>query len=192
MIPRLNISAGEFFELIRPSVILIAALLSTWVLASARKRFPLSIALAWAFGTLFLPLVVLPAYLAAILLWQRPVYLPRWRLVLPLTYGLIVTASVALYFYLDHRTVDAHLARAVQAKLIDDHETAIREYRRALELEDDPHTHKLLAIELANAGQLSEAVSEFHLARQGGESISCTERDARCKLALERTNLLKQ
>ena len=169
MIPRLNISAGELFELIRPSLMLIAALLSAWVLASARKRFPFYVALAWAVGTLFLPLVVLPAYLAAILLWRRPAYSPRWRLVLPLLYGLTVTASIAAYFYLDGRTVDAHLARAAQAKLIDDHETVISEYLRALALEDDPHTHKLLAVQLAQAGYVNDAVSEFRLAEQGGE-----------------------
>ncbi len=185
-------SAGELFELIRPSVLIVAALISTWVLASARKRFPIYVALAWALGTLFFPLVVLPVYLVVILLWRRPVYSPRWRLVLPLTYGLIVTASIATYFYRDSRTVDAHLARAARAKLIDDHETVIREYRRALALEDNPHTHKLLAIELANAGQLSEATSEFHLAQQGGEPISCAERDARCKVALERIGRLER
>lgn len=162
-------SAGELFELIRPSVLIVAALLSTWVLGSARKRFPLYVALAWALGTLFLPLVVLPVYLIAILLWRRPVYSPRWPLVLPLTYGLILTSSIAAHFYFDSRTVDAHLARAARAKLIEDHGTVIREYRQALALEDSPHTHKLLAEQLMQAGYLSEAISEFRLAQQGGE-----------------------
>lgn len=169
MIPRVNMSAGELFELIRPSVLIAAALISTWVLGSARKRFPLYIAFAWALGALFLPLVVLPAYLVVILLWRRRVYSPAWPLVLPLTYGLIVTASTAAYFYFDSRTVDAHLARAARAKLIEDHGTVIREYNRALALEDNPHTHKLLAVELMQAGYLSEAISEFRLAEQGGE-----------------------
>jgi hypothetical protein len=116
----------------------------------------------------------------------------QWGFLLPLSYGVIVIAAVSFYFYRDRQSVDAHLARAVQAKLVDDHARAIREYRRALSLEDDPHTRKLLAIELALAGQLSEAVSEFHLAQQGGEPISCPERDARCKVALERINLLNR
>lgn len=162
-------SAGELFELIRPSVLVVAALISACVLASARKRFPLYVALAWALGTLFLPLVILPVYLAVILLWRRPVYSPAWRWVLPLTYGLIVTAAIATYFYYDSRTVDAHLARAARAKLIEDHGTVIREYQNALALEDNPHTHKLLALELMQAGYLSEAISEFRLAEQGGE-----------------------
>ncbi|HEY2964613.1 MAG TPA: hypothetical protein VGJ37_19505 [Pyrinomonadaceae bacterium] len=169
MIPRLNISAGEFFDLIRPAVILISALLSTWVLASARKRFSIYAAFAWAVGTLFLPLIVLPVYLSVILLWPRPVRSRRWRLLLPIAYGVIVIAAISAYFYLDSQSVDAHLARATRAKVTEDHATVIREYRRALALEDDPHTHKLLALELAQTGDLNEAVSEFRLARQGGE-----------------------
>lgn len=169
MIPRFNMSAGELFELIRPSMLIVAALLSTWVLYSARKRFPLYAAFAWALGTLFLPLVVLPVYLIVILLWRRAVNSPRRSLILPLAYGLIVTASIAVYFYFDSRTVDAHLARAARAKVIDDHGTVIREYRSALALEDNPHTHKLLALQLMQAGYFTEAVSEFRLAQQGGE-----------------------
>lgn len=169
MIPRLNISAGELFELIRPVVILISALLSTWVLASARKRFPLYIAFAWTAGTLLLPLIVLPVYWSVILLWPRPINRPRRRLLLPLLYGVIVVAAIACYFYLDNQTVDAHLARATQAKLVDDSATVIREYRRALALEDNAHTHKLLAVELAKAGSLNEAIAEFRLAQKGGE-----------------------
>lgn len=169
MIPRLNMPAGELFDLIRPSVILLAALVSIFVLASARKRFPLYVALAWALGTLFLPLVALPVFLAVLLIWRRPVRSRHWRLLLPLVYAVIVIGSIVSYFYFDSQTVDARLARATQAKLVDDSATAIKEYRRALALEDNPHTHKLLAIELANAGQLSEAVSEFRLAEQGGE-----------------------
>src|SRR5690349_8416295 len=128
--------AGELFDLIRPVVLLISAVVSTWVLASARKRFPIYVALAWAAGTLFFPLIITPVYLAVILLWRRPVHAPHRRVLLPLAYGAIVIASLTVYFYLDHQTVDAHLARATQAKLVDDHATAIREYRQALALED--------------------------------------------------------
>lgn len=169
MIPRLNISAGELFELIRPVVILISALLSTWVLASARKRFPLYIAFAWAAGTLLLPLIALPAYWVVLLLWRQPVRPPRRRFLLPLIYGLTVTGTIATYLYFDNQSVDAHLARATQAKLVEDHATVIREYRRALALENDPHTHKLLAVELAKTGEFNEAISEYRLAQQGGE-----------------------
>ena len=88
---------------------------------------------------------------------------------LPLVYGVIVIGAISFYFYRDRQTVDAHLARAVQAKLVEDHATAIREYRRALALEENAHTRKLLAIELALAGQLTEAAAEFQLAEQGGE-----------------------
>jgi hypothetical protein len=162
-------SAGELFELIRPSVLVVAALISTWVLASARKRFPIYVALGWALGTLFLPLVVVPAYLVVILLWRRRAYSPRRPLVLPLIYGLVATAAIVTYFYFDSRTVDAHLARAARAKLVEDHGTVIREYHGALALEDNPHTRKLLALELMQAGYLSDAISEFRLAEWGGE-----------------------
>ena len=173
-------------------MLVVAALVSTWVLYSARKRFPLYVAFAWALGVLFLPLVVLPVYLVVILLWRRPIHSPRRPVFLPLTYGLVVTLSIAGYFYFDSRTVDAHLARAARAKLVDDYETSIGEYRRALALEDDPHTRKLLGIELANASRLNEAAAEFKLAGQGGEPISCNEVDARCKVALERISGLSR
>jgi hypothetical protein len=179
-------SAGEWFELISPAAFLISALLSTWVFASARKRCSLPAALGWAIATLLLPFIVLPLYLALMLFWRSELRSPRRRLLVPLVYGAIVTAAIAFYFYRDRQTVDAHLARAVQAKLVEDHATAIREYRRALALEENAHTRKLLAIELALAGQLNEAVSELHLAEQGGEPVSCPERDERCKVAVEK------
>jgi hypothetical protein len=179
-------SAGEWFELISPAVFLISALLSTWVLASARKRTPLRAALGWALGTLLLPFVVLPLYLSLLLLRPTEVRLPRGRFLVPLAYGVIAVGAISFYIYRDRQSVDAHLARAVQAKLVEDQATAIREYRRALALEENAHTRKLLAIELALAGQLSEAETELRLAEQGGEPGSCPERDARCKVGLEK------
>lgn len=157
------------FDLIMPAASLISALVSTWVLASARRRFPLYYAIALAIGTLFLPLIVFPVYLV-IMLWRKRNDPPkRWRYSLPLLYAAIALAGIATFFYLDRRSVDAHLARASRARLIEDSNAAIREYRQALTLDDDPHTHKLLAIELANAGHVAEAISEFRLAQQGGE-----------------------
>ena len=162
-------SAGEMFDLIMPAAFVISALVSTWVLASARRRFHLYYAIALAIGTLLLPLIVFPIYLV-ILLWRKRGEPPqRWRYALPLLYAAIVLAGIVTFFYLDRRSVDAHLARATRAKLVEDSNSAIREYRQALALDDDPHTHKLLAIELANAGYVSEAISEFRIAQQGGE-----------------------
>lgn len=185
-------SAGEWFELISPAVFLLSALLSTWVLASARKRTPLRAAFGWAIGTLLLPFVVLPLYLSLLLLRPTEVRSPRRRLLVPLVYGVVVVGAIGVYFYRDRQSVDAHLARAVQAKLVDDYATAIREYRRALAIEENAHTRKLLAVELALAGHLSEAKTEFHLAEQGGEPGSCPERDARCKVAVEKINQLNR
>lgn len=183
-------SAGELFDLIMPAAFVISALVSAWVLASARRRFPLYYALALAIGTLFLPLIVFPIYLV-IILWRKPGRPPvRWRYALPLLYAAIALAGIVTFFYLDRRSVDAHLARATRAKLVEDSSAAIREYRQALTLEDDPHTHKLLAVELAKAGYTTEAISEFRLAQQGGESDDTIS--FRLGLLLERMNLTEQ
>ncbi len=162
-------SAGQLFDLIMPAAFALSALLSTWVLTSARKRFQLLYAFGFAIGTLFLPLIVFPIYLA-IMLWRKKIGPPaKWRYLLPLLYAAISLSAIGIFFYLDSRSVDAHLARATQAKLVEDSYTAIREYRKALALENDPHTRKLLAIELENAGRVEEAISEFRIAQQGGE-----------------------
>lgn len=169
MIPRFNMSAGEFFELISPIVFAISILLSAWVLASARKRFSTLIAFVWATATLLLPLVVLPVYLSVIVIWQWPARSRRWRWLLPFAYGAILLAGLGMFLNHESATADDYLAKATRAKLIEDHTTAISEYRRALTIENDAHIHKLLAMELMQAGYLTEAVSEFRLAQQGGE-----------------------
>ena len=97
-------SAGELFDLIMPAAFVISALVSTWVLASARKRLRLIYAIALAVGTLFLPLIVFPIYLV-IMLWSKRYEPPkRWRYALPLLYAVIVLAGIAMYFYLDRNT----------------------------------------------------------------------------------------
>jgi hypothetical protein len=166
---RLNITAGEFFELVRPVVLLFSSLVSIWVLASARRRFPLYQALIWAVATLFLPLIVLPAYLAVLLLLRRRLSTVQCRLTIPITYGAIALASVSIYWFSGYQSVDAHLSRATHAKLKGNLPETIAEYRKALALESDPHTHKLLGIELAESGYSAEAIKEFRLAEQGGE-----------------------
>ena len=170
------------FDLIVPVAFVVSALLSTWVLASARRRFKLPYALGLAIGTLFLPVIVLPIYLVLMLWYKRGGPTPRWRFALPLVYGTIAVAAIVTFYYFDNRTVDAHLARATQAKLVEDSTTAIREYRKALAREDNPHTHKLLAIELANAGYIPEAVLEFRIAEP------CEPEDRICEAAKARTN----
>ena len=92
-------SAGELFELIMPVAFAASALLSTWVLASARKRFALHYALGLALATLFLPVIIFPLYLAAII-WLKPDKPPqRWRYALPLLYAAIVLSAIGLYVY---------------------------------------------------------------------------------------------
>lgn len=184
-----QISAGEFFELLRPLALVISALLSAWVLASARRwRFRFAAAIAWALGTFLFPLIVLPVYLIA-RFWTKRSTQPnnpvegtaaeagpsspvRLRFLLPAIYGLVLLSLIGIYVYRDYRTVDAHLARATQAKVMNQQARAIREYRAALRLEDNPHTHKLLGIELAETQEWAEALREFRAAESGGEPDS--------------------
>jgi hypothetical protein len=86
-----------------------------------------------------------------------------------LLYALSILSLVALFFLHDYRSVDAHLARANQARLLNQRERTIREYRAALSLENDAHTHNLLADELAGAGLWEDALAEMRAAQQGGE-----------------------
>jgi len=175
-------SAGEFFDLIRPSAFLVSTLISTWVLAAARKHFPFYQSLLWALGTLFFPLIVLPLYFVALLMKRRkpaatssdlhsfsPSNTVKWRYAGALLYGLLVFSATGAYLYRENETVDAHLARATRAKLKGNKLGTISEYKKSLQLEDDPHTHKLLAIELANSGYWTDAISQFRFAEAGGE-----------------------
>jgi hypothetical protein len=182
---KFDISAGEFFELIRPSVLVLSALVSIWVLASARRhRFTTYVAIAWAVGTLFFPLITLPLYLIARFIRRRAEQshdasearktlssspARRRRAAIPLAYAVIVFSLIGFYLYSDHQSVDAHLARAAQSKLKGKRGGAIDEYRAALKLDDNPHTRKLLAMELADAGDRTGALFELRTAEQGGE-----------------------
>lgn len=187
MIFQFAISAGEFFELIRPAVLVLSALASIWVLVSARRhRFLHYVAIGWALGTLFFPLITLPLYLIARFIRQRseqPTHAgaearktfssspaPSWRIAIPLAYAAVVLSLIAFYLYRDHQSVDGHLARAAQAKLSGKRGGTIDEYRAALKLEDNPHTRKLLAIELADTGDWTGALFELRKAEQDGET----------------------
>ncbi|MGB8509041.1 MAG: tetratricopeptide repeat protein [Pyrinomonadaceae bacterium] len=88
---------------------------------------------------------------------------------LPLLYAALLIAPGMLYFLRDYRMIDAHLARAHRAELHKRTDSAIREYRAALRLEDDPHTHKLLGLQLYGAGRDEAALAEFDAAQHGGE-----------------------
>lgn len=200
---RWHISAGELFELTRPAAFALSALVSTWVLASARRRgFAFYWVAAWTLGTLFYPLIVLPIYLivrmarrsaqerapqsaatqddniATLELTTQAPTEPtqpaqkthqRLRWTLPALYLLAVLSCGALYYYRDAQSIDAHLARANQARLVGRRDQTIREYRAALQLEENAHTRNLLGIELAAAGQLDAALAEFRAAERGGE-----------------------
>ncbi|HET6668987.1 MAG TPA: hypothetical protein VFH15_02040 [Pyrinomonadaceae bacterium] len=167
---QINISAGELFELIWPAVLILFALLSTWVLASARKRFSFGTALTWALATFSLTPVIFPLYLIVLLKRRGSSHREvPWRFLVPLAYGLLVVGGIALYLYDQNRGVDVHLARAAYAKIRGNRVKAIAEYRAALLEEDDPHTRKLLGVELFEAGYWTEALSELRQAEAGGE-----------------------
>jgi tetratricopeptide (TPR) repeat protein len=184
-----TISANELFESLRLAAFAVAALVSAGVLADARRqqRFPLWAAVLWTLGALFYPHIILPLYLIArhFRNHRRKAQTPSAaqkgssapaahtpaprRLALPLLYLLGVLSLGAIYYYRDAVSVDAHLARANEAKLYGQRQRAIAEYRAALAMEDDPHTHKLLAIELAAERRWTEALAELRAAEQGGE-----------------------
>ena len=182
---KFDISAGQLFELIRPAVLVLSALASIWVLASARRqRFLIYVAIGWALGTLFFPLIVLPLYLIARFIHQpseQPNYAaearktfsssstPRWRVTIPLAYATVVLSLIGSYLYWDHQSVDGHLTRAAHAKINGQRGGTIDEYRAALKLEDNPHTRKLLARELVDTGDWTGALLELRKAEQGGE-----------------------
>jgi tetratricopeptide (TPR) repeat protein len=196
LIPRWHITGGELFELARPVSFALSALISTWVLASARRRgFAFYMVAAWTLGTLFFPLILLPIYLLVCLLRRRPQRAAhstkqeeenaapfdepaqdslhphaRLRLLLPPLYLLAVLSFGALYYYQEAQSVDAHLARANRARLLDQHERAIDEYRAALKLEENAHTRNLLGVELVAANRLEEALAEFRAAERAGEA----------------------
>ncbi|MDQ3667491.1 MAG: hypothetical protein M3410_13110 [Acidobacteriota bacterium] len=183
---KFNISAGGFFELIRPAVLVISALASIWVLTSARRnRFVNYVAIGWALGTLFFPLITLPLYLVARFTRRRSEQphdgaktrqtfpsspAPRRRAAMPLAYAAVVLCSIGYYLYRDHQSVDGHLARAAQAKVSGKRAGTIDQYRAALKLEDNAHTRKLLAMELAATGDWTGALRELRTAEQEGET----------------------
>src|SRR5262245_27846538 len=102
-------SAGELFELITPVAFVVSTLLSTLVLASARKRFSFGYALALAAGTLLLPMIVFPLYLVT-MIWRKPIGPPaKWRYALPLVYALVLLSAIGVFYYFDSRSVDAYL-----------------------------------------------------------------------------------
>jgi hypothetical protein len=195
---RLNISAGELFDLVSPVVFIVSALISIWVLTSARKRFPLWIAIAWAVGTVYLPLIVFPLYLIAAMVWRRRTdVVLRGRFLIPLVYSVVVLGYVGGTFYRDTQSADAHLARATAAKLVENKEQQIQEYRKALEIEDDPYVHKLLGIALSEARYYTESIAEFRLAESKGDpddsipfriglSLEKLEQRGQAKLEFER------
>lgn len=229
-----QISVGQLSEALRTAAFLLAALVSTWTLADARRRSLSTSAIAlWTAGTLAFPVIAFPLYLCARLLRpHKKLLLPFheippadsseilifpeasgqanrgdegtnaggasreigqitfaaadetmapagdgasqtlpffWRrAALPLAYLLMLLASATFFFYRDYHSRDARLARASTANLHGQHARAVREYRAALRLRDDPHTRKLLGLALASEGQRAPALAELRVAEQAG------------------------
>ena len=93
----------------------------------------------------------------------------RFRFALPSAYASLLLAAGAIFFIDDYRSADAHLARAQDARLFGRRDHAICEYRAALALDGDAHTHKLLGLEFFEAGRWDEALEEFRAAERKGE-----------------------
>jgi hypothetical protein len=168
------ISFGQLFAALLPFACALAIICSTWVLADARRRRLTRYAIiAWTLGTLLLPCTVLPLYLLT-RLWSKHSTQTQvgsfWSRHAPtLLYAFVVLLSAALYFVHDYRGRDARLARASDARLHGEHAHAAREYRAALKLMDDPHTHKLLGLELVALQQWPDALTELRAAERSGE-----------------------
>ena len=184
---RINMSAGELFDLVSPIALVFAASLSALVLASARRRVPTYQAFVLAALTFAFPLVFFPLYMAVLILGIRPKnLLPKLRFVLPIAYLTLILGTFAIYKYFDEHSVDAYLSRASFAKVNGDWVTAIRQYRGALKQEDNAHTHKLLGMVLADGGYFSEAIVELRIAETNGEKDDLIAH--RLGDLLERTN----
>jgi len=189
-------SAGEFFDLIRPAVLIVSALLSTWVLVNARRKgFSIVSAFTWAIATALLPLVAFPLYLALGLVRRKTGSADRinrnlWStFLLPSAYLILLFILIALSEFRAANQFDVHLAKATQAKLAGNRKQVIKEYEAALAIEDDPHTRKLLGIELSDDGDWTSALSELRLAERGGEpDISLPFRIARLLDVLNQPN----
>jgi tetratricopeptide (TPR) repeat protein len=189
-------SAGEFFESLLPVASLLAAVLSAWVLASSRRcGLPIPAVAAWTFGTLLAPPVVFPAYLIYRLFLSKgsksaaaantsavspedrgysglevtAQHRLKMRWSLPILYLLLLLAINGALMYREYQSVDSHLARANAARLKDQPDQTVLEYRRALALEDNPHTHNLLGCELVEKHRWAEAIVELRAAQRGGE-----------------------
>ena len=106
---------------------------------------------------------------AAASLTATPRRLPRPPHALTVAYALMLLTFGALYFVHDYRSLDATLARASDATLRQQHARAADEYRAALALADNAHTHKLLGLELLADRRYDEALREFRAAFDGGE-----------------------
>ncbi len=182
--------------MLRPAAFFVAAIASAIALAGTRKRgFRMGWALVWALSTLAALPVIFPAYLiyclflskarasvssasnelAASSVLNEPVLTAQnrrtigFRFLLPLTYLLVVCTAGAIFFYRNWHSVDSHLARANTARLMSKPEQTIAEYRQALAIEDNPHSHNLLGMELVQLGRWQEALVEFQAAEKGRE-----------------------
>ncbi|MFL6209845.1 MAG: hypothetical protein ACJ74W_13395 [Pyrinomonadaceae bacterium] len=168
-----SISVGQLFDVLLPAAVAVAIACSAWVLADARRRGLKHYVLgAWTLSTLLLPFTFLPLYLLTRMRRRTGIDQPRpfrSRLALPIVYAAVLTTLAALYFWHDYHSLDAQLARASGAKLHEQHERAANAYRAALGHTDDPHTRKLLGLELATMRQWPEALTELRAAEQGGE-----------------------
>jgi hypothetical protein len=170
--PRINISAGELFELIRPAALILSALISTWVFASARRRFPLYVALLWAGRDSFVSCQLFYRSTSSqAMIWHRSDSRLTFvgRIIMPLIYAAAVLGGTLFYLRQERPWCRCSPGSGRLREGARNHREAIAQYQAALVESDDPHIHKLLGIELSAMNYWTDALGEFRLAQRGGE-----------------------
>jgi tetratricopeptide (TPR) repeat protein len=168
-------SSYSLFELLAPVFFIFSAMVSAYVLTDTLKhKSRWYTAISWTIASLIFPLIVIPIYLIFRKRAKHEEQLVNKALnrttIYVISLYLTITLSIgSVFYYRDYKSFDAHLERANYARLKGQRDKLIYEYSQALQLKDDPHTHKLLAIELLNANQYGKALEEFFIAKKGGE-----------------------
>lgn len=172
------VSAGGLTEVLQPVLFAVAALVSAIVLADAlRGGFNIYEVAGWTLATFFYPYIIFPLYIIARFIKRRE---PRPRrkftqtilrvFVPAFVYLLIILSIGAVLREREAHSFEHYLERAIAARLRDRHLEAADAYRAALAVQDDPHTHKLLGVQLMMSHKWADAYEHFLAAEKGGEN----------------------
>jgi tetratricopeptide (TPR) repeat protein len=172
-------SAAELFELFKPAVFVFSALASSMVLASGLRRgLKWYLIALWTLGCLWFVPVVLPLYLVFLLYnsgaksvgsHRNPDFTATKRRLLAFAWFCAVTSVGYAVIRHDRNSIDAHLSRAITARVEGNRDRATAEYKAALALEPSPHNHNLLGTFLFEQSDWQGAVTELQAAEAGNE-----------------------